>query len=608
MHDLRKMNQAMEHRGQDDHGLWSNNTIGVAHNRLAILDRSSLAKQPMVSDDGRYILIYNGEMYNFRELREELKKLGRKIESSGDTEVLFEALSFWGIEAIKRFNGMFAFAFYDLTLQKLYLGRDRYGVKPLYYAFLGETLVFASEEKAFKNISFFSMGIDTEALVEYFTFQNVITEKTFYRGISLVPAGSYLELQVDSNEFRHSIKKYWDFDFCENNELSNQKDVEDETERLLIQAVRRNLLSDVEIAQYLSGGIDTGLIASIATQETAGMKSFTVGFDVHNVRGLEMGFDERVHALEIARSLGMEYSDYVVKPGDLQDALVPLTWAIDTPRVGQSYPNFYAAKLASKKVKIVLSGTGSDEIFAGYPWRYFLGKEFKNYNDYAESYYNYWQRLIKDEEKSSFFEPIWKDINHVETSVIFRNILRGHGSDFRKNQITVNNSLYFEAKTFLAGLLNIEDKIHMHFGIENRVPFLDNDLVDFVMKLPLKFKLNNTLHQYKLDENTIGDKKRLVSTEASGKLILQSIYKKRLPDRGGWQKKQGFAAPDESWFRNANFGLIERELRNKNNEIYNFVSFSAVNAMLERHMSGRRNMRLLIWSLLTFKKWIDINL
>jgi asparagine synthase (glutamine-hydrolysing) len=562
----------------------------------------------MVSDDGRYILIYNGELYNFRELREELKKLGRKIESSGDTEVLLEALSFWGIEAIKRFNGMFAFAFYDLTLQKLYLGRDRYGVKPLYYAFLGETLVFASEEKAFKNISFFSMGIDTEALVEYFTFQNVITEKTFYRGISLVPAGSYLELQVDSNEFRHSIKKYWDFNFCENNELSNQKDVEDEIERLLIQAVRRNLLSDVEIAQYLSGGIDTGLIASIAAQETAGMKSFTVGFDVHNVSGLEMGFDERVHALEIARSLGMEYSDYVVKSGDLQDALVPLTWAIDTPRVGQSYPNFYAAKLASKKVKIVLSGTGSDEIFAGYPWRYFLGKEFKNYNDYAESYYNYWQRLIKDEEKSSFFEPIWKDINHVETSVIFRNILRGHGSDFRKNQITVNNSLYFEAKTFLAGLLNIEDKIHMHFGIENRVPFLDNDLVDFVMKLPLEFKLNTNLHQYKLDENTIGDKKRLVSTEASGKLILQSIYKKRLPDRGGWQKKQGFAAPDESWFRNANFGLIERELRNKNNEIYNFVSFSAVNAMLERHMSGRRNMRLLIWSLLTFKKWIDINL
>jgi asparagine synthase (glutamine-hydrolysing) len=277
----------------------------------------------MVSDDGRYILIYNGELYNFRELREELKKLGRKIESSGDTEVLLEALSFWGIEAIKRFNGMFAFAFYDLTLQKLYLGRDRYGVKPLYYAFLGETLVFASEEKAFKNISFFSMGIDTEALVEYFTFQNVITEKTFYRGISLVPAGSYLELQVDSNEFRHSIKKYWDFNFCENNELSNQKDVEDEIERLLIQAVRRNLLSDVEIAQYLSGGIDTGLIASIATQETAGMKSFTVGFDVHNVSGLEMGFDERVHALEIARSLGMEYSDYVVKSGDLQDALVP---------------------------------------------------------------------------------------------------------------------------------------------------------------------------------------------------------------------------------------------------------------------------------------------
>jgi asparagine synthase (glutamine-hydrolysing) len=172
----------------------------------------------------------------------------------------------------------------------------------------------------------------------------------------------------------------------------------------------------------------------------------------------------------------------------------------------------------------------------------------------------------------------------------------------------VNNSLYFEAKTFLAGLLNIEDKIHMHFGIENRVPFLDNDLVDFVMKLPLEFKLNTNLHQYKLDENTIGDKKRLVSTDASGKLILQSIYKKRLPDRGGWQKKQGFAAPDESWFRNANFSLIEKELRNKNNEIYNFVSFSAVNAMLEHHMSGRRNMRLLIWSLLTFKKWIDINL
>jgi len=298
-----------------------------------------------------------------------------------------------------------------------------------------------------------------------------------------------------------------------------------------------------------------------------------------------------------------------LQPGDMQSCIPELSKALDTPRVGQSYPNFFAAQLASRHVKVVLSGTGSDEIFGGYPWRYFAAMGTENFHEFSNAYYNYWQRLVPDQLKPQVFKPVWDVVRDYNTKDIFYNILRAHEGDKRGKFSNLNSSLYLEAKSFLIGLLNIEDKIHMHFGIENRVPYLDNDLVDFVLQLDPALKINNFgKNVYSIDENTSGDKKSFLKPSESGKRVLREIYESRLPTFGGWKEKKGFAGPDSSWFRGPSIGYLRHELLEKNHKMYDYLEFGEVSRVLENHISGRENRRLLLWSYLSLKNWLDINL
>ena len=604
--ELECMNRAIEHRGRDKSDFWRDGVVGLAHNRLAILDLSSRADQPMTSENGRFVFIYNGEVFNYKELRKELENEGISINSSGDTEVVFQSIIKWGMPVVKKFNGMFAFAFYDKLTKKLFICRDRYGIKPLYYTINSKKIYFASEEKAFKSMQNFQSVLDLEAVVEYFTFQNIFSNKTFYKNVHSLEPGTYLEISIQDSLKIKKIR-YWDFDFNEEKNLDNEDEIHEEVERLLVQAVKRQLASDVGVGQYLSGGIDTGLIASVVSDVKPNTATFTVGFDTTNVNGLELGFDESEAALGVATYFGLSNFKYQVKPGDMQDVVKKLTWILDTPRVGQSYPNYFAARLASEHVKVVLSGTGSDEIFGGYPWRYFNQSEMKSFEVYADEYYKYWQRLIKDEDKSKFFNPIKNQISQVDTKAIFLSILAQHEKNRNQDQNPINNSLYFEAKTFLNGLLNIEDKIHMNAGIENRVPFLDNDLVDFASKIPIEFKLIMGDRNKRIDENIWGDKKRLDTSNSSGKVVLQGLYRKRIPGQGGWHRKQGFSGPDGSWFKGPSLEYISNQLMKREHSMYEIISFDAVRENIDSHLSGKKNQRLLIWALLTMKNWIDIN-
>lgn len=466
---LKRMTDAIAHRGPDGEGHLVDGGLGLGHRRLAIIDLSPAGRQPMTFGDGRFVVTYNGELYNFRELRAELEALGHRFNSRSDTEVLLGAWAQWGVKALDRFNGMFALAIWDARERTLTLARDRYGIKPLYYTCVGDTLLFGSEVKAILAHGAYRTTLDKEALVEYFTFQNFFTDRTLFQDVRLLPAGTYLSIRAGASV--GAPVRYWDYHFVESEIRLKEEEYVEELDRLFRQAIKRQLVSDVEVGAYLSGGMDSGSITAVAAGEIPYLKSFTCGFGLHSASGLEMGFDERDAAEHMSYLYKTEHYEMVLKAGDMERVMPRLARHIEEPRVGQSYPNFYVAQLASKFVKVALAGTGGDELFGGYPWRYYRAVVNDDFEHYVDKYYSFWQRLIPNNVLQTVFAPIWSDVRHVWTRDIFRDVFHEHATKLTRPEDYVNHSLYFEAKTFLHGLLVIEDKLSMAHGMETRVPF-----------------------------------------------------------------------------------------------------------------------------------------
>jgi asparagine synthase (glutamine-hydrolysing) len=604
---LRRMTDAIAHRGPDGEGHYIDGVAGLGHRRLAIIDLSPAGHQPMLTRDRRYALTYNGEIYNFQELRVELESLGYQFRSRTDSEVLLYALAEWGEQALDRLNGMFAFALWDARERRLMLARDRYGVKPLYYAWCGKSFVFGSEVKALLAHPDFPTDLDKEGLLEYFTFQNFFTDRTLFKGVRLLPGGCHLTVLADGAS--PALRRYWDFHFEERATRRNAEDYARELDHLFLQAVSRQLVSDVDIGAYLSGGMDSGSITAVAARQIPDLKTFTVGFDLHSASGLEMSFDEREKAEHMSYLFRTEHYEMVLKAGDMERVMKRLVRQLDEPRVGQSYPNFYAAQLAAKFVKVVLSGAGGDELFAGYPWRYYRAATSTSFDHYIDQYYAYWQRLLDDTQARAVFAPLWPEIGHVSTRDIFRGVFNGKMPAPRTPEEYINHSLYFEAKTFLNGLLTVEDKMSMAHGLETRVPFLDNDLVDFAMRIPVRLKLANLDNAPRISENEPGDKAAAYFAATSdGKLLLRRVMNAHVPTEVAGRVKQGFSAPDASWFKGDSIDYVRRRLLNRNARIYDVMAPTAVASLIEDHIQGRHNRRLLIWSLLNLEYWLDIHL
>ncbi|MRR28861.1 asparagine synthase (glutamine-hydrolyzing), partial [bacterium] len=569
---LKRMSDSLVHRGPDGDGIYTDGAVGLAHRRLAIIDLSPAGHQPMVTTNGRYVITYNGEIYNFQELRLELESLGHQFRSRTDSEVALHAFVQWGERCVTRFNGMFAFAIWDREQHELFLARDRYGIKPLYYTFQQNTFLFASEQKAILAHPDVLREIDLEALLEYFTFQNIFTDKTFLRGISLLPAGCWAKLDAADTSGRLKPVRYWDFAFQEPENRIDEQEYLEELDRLFQQAVSRQLVSDVDVGAYLSGGLDSGSITAIAASQLPYIKTFTCGFDLRSASGLELAFDEREKAEYMSYLFHTEHYEMVLKAGDMERVLPKLAWHLEEPRVGQSYPNFYVAQLASKFVKVVLSGTGGDELFGGYPWRYYRAVVNSDFEDYVDKYYRFWQRLIPNQAIKQVFAPIWGDVKHVWTHDIFRDVFQKHDHKLTSPEDYVNHSLYFEAKTFLHGLLVVEDKLSMAHGIETRVPFLDNDLVDFAVRLPVRLKLQNLAEVVRHNENEPGPKTaKYFHKTKDGKLLLRRVMERHIPTDVTNAEKQGFSAPDASWFKGASIEYVRRILFNDRAQIYQFL-------------------------------------
>ena len=599
-----RMGEAIAHRGPDGHGSFVDGPMALAHRRLAIIDLTSAAAQPMASADGRYVLIFNGEIYNYRELRPVLTAAGCVFRSQSDTEVLLNALITWGEEALPRLNGMFAFAFWDSWERRLLLARDRYGIKPLYISQRGNSLIFGSEVKALLEHPDCSAEVDPDALVEYFTFQNFLTDRTLFSGVHVVPPGTHVTAGIGRPP---TSRRWWDFDFREPEVLVDPREEMEELSRLFQQAVQRQLVSDVPLGAYLSGGMDSGSVAAVASRETQGLTTFTVGFDLSSISGLELSYDERGAAEHLSYLFSTEQYEMVLKSGDLERVMPRYARYIEEPRVGQSYPNFYAAQLASKFVKVCLSGVGGDELFGGYPWRYYRAVANDSFDSYVAKYYEFWQRLVPDTDISEFLAPIWSEVTHTDPREVFRSVFGGNSALPETPEEYVNASLYFETKTFLHGLLLVEDKVSMAHGLETRVPFLDNDLVDFAMKVSVRRKLSNLSEAAALDENEPGRKtSRYFGRTNDGKVILRKMMENDfLPREVVEREKQGFSAPDATWFKGESLDYVRRTVLGPNAHVFDYVDRDRAMSFVEEHLSGNKNRRLFIWSMLSFELWLQ---
>jgi asparagine synthase (glutamine-hydrolysing) len=580
--------------------------LALGHRRLAVIDLTVKGHQPMSDNQKTVWLVYNGEIYNFPELKAELEKKGHAFASKSDTEVIIYSYLEWGIECIRKFNGMFAFALWDNEKNRLFLARDRYGIKPLYYSLKDGTLTFASEIKAMLQTPYHARPqVDLQVLNEYFTFQNTFTDNTLFKDVKTLMPGRFMEVPANDNE-QDSIQvhQYWDYKFAHENFRLSEMETAEEIRRLFIQSVKRELVSDVPLGSYLSGGMDTGSITALVRQNLGRISTFTCGFDLTSASGLELGFDERKFAEIMANQFKTEHYEVVLHAGDMEQVMPELIWHLEDLRLGQCYPNFYVSRLAGKFVRVVLSGGGGDELFGGYPWRYYRGINAISKDDYLKRYYNYWQRLISDDEKKQFFRPeIYREMN-TDTFRIFRLIFDTADLDPKNNDEYVNASLYFEIKTFLHGVFVVEDKVSMAQSLETRLPFLDNDLVEFAMKIPPRMKLNNLDKTIKMDEDEPGKLRKYFQTTGDGKNILRKAMQGIIPSEILEREKHGFSAPDASWFRGESIEYLKRMLCNSKARIYQFLNYDFVRAKIEEHASGKINHRLLIWSLLSFEWWL----
>ena len=557
--------------------------FALGHSRLSIIDLSEAGHQPMSNRVNGLWVTYNGEIYNFQELREELKNRGHSFFSRTDTEVILHLYEEYGADFVHHLNGMFALGLWDQRRGRLLLARDRYGIKPLYYTVAGEVLLFASEIKALLKYPGMEARLDETALMDYFTFQNTYGQTTLFEGLRIMAPGTMI--LVEDGRLRE--EKYWEFNFCEGPDQGEDYYREAVLEGLT-RAVDRQLVADVPVGSYLSGGMDSGSITALAARRIPRLMTFTGGFDVTTALPLESLFDERAKAEVMSRLFETEHYQMVIHAGDLQWALPRVIEHTEDLRLGMCYPGYYLARLAGKFVKVVLGGPGGDEVMAGYPWRYKLVAEETDPGRFEDRYYQYWSRLVPDSERASFFSPEFLARNRDHSPrESFRQAMVAAQSDH-----PVKKALHFEARTFLHGILVLDDKLSMAHSLESRVPLLDDDLVDLVTAIPVKYLINQDwLPEAGTDENL------------AGKYIMRRAMSDLLPAEIVTGRKLGFSAPEQSWYQQKLSDYVTELILGGKARERNYFNFVTLERILQEHFTGSVNHRLLIWSLLSFEWW-----
>ena len=623
---IKKMCDSIEHRGPDDYGYYTDKFASIGNRRLSIIDLNK-GKQPIHNEDKTIWVVFNGEIYNFLDIKDELEKRGHNFYTNTDTEVIVHAYEEYKEDCVKLFRGMFAFCVYDLNERKLFLARDRIGKKPLYYTNDIERFLFASELKAILCDEEFKKEINLEALHHYLTFGYIPTPLSILHGIKKLEPGHYLVFK----DKEISIEKYWDVSF---NEIrSDENYFASRLFETLKDSVKSRLISDVPLGALLSGGIDSSIIVGLMSKLNNNVKTFSIGFN-------EKDFDELKYARIISEKFNTDHKELNVSVDLIRD-LPGIVKQLDEPFVDPSaLPTYYVCKLARKYVKVVLSGDGGDELFAGYtryntwiqdkivpyykiiPWFLRNGlsnisgmiyektdnsffRKFKKINDLSQlNKEERWMaklNLFNEEEKKSLF---WKKPLEKTT----RNFLE---KDFGKNnefpdsfnvlnyyfrncnsKIFLNKMLYADMKTFLLddGLFKV-DRMSMYNSLEVRNPFLDTYVIDLATSIPSYMKIKNGVNKYIL------------------KRAFSNLLPKEILERG----KQGFDVPIKYWINNELNDLINTNLISDIKE-RGFFNSEYVKKIIEEHNKDLRDNSRRIWALLMFELWnkiyidnIDVN-
>jgi asparagine synthase (glutamine-hydrolysing) len=597
---LGAMTGAIAHRGPDGDGFFCDGPVGLGHRRLAIIDLAT-GDQPMSSDDGSVVLIFNGEIYNFRELRRELEARGATFRTASDTEAIVRAYEAWGVECLGRLRGMFAFALWDKARRRLFLARDRVGIKPLVYAWDGRRLLFASEIKALLEDPELPRDLDWDALRDYLTLHYIPSPRTIFRSIRKLPPASYLVFDQDRAE--PEIRRYWDLHFSADPRPS-EADWLDGLRFHLTDAVRSHLVSDVPIGAFLSGGVDSSTVVALMAQATAGrVRTFSIGFD-------DADFDELQHAREVARRYDTQHFEYVVKPNALE-TLPRLAWQFDEPFADSSaLPTYYVSKITREHVTVALSGDGGDENFLGYT-RYARaqrlherldafpavlarpllglaarllapGARGQGYLDLlgappVDRYFKLVAYQRSETLRSLLSAAARERVSPVVTPGLFRRLAaEGRTPDY------ASTLQYLDIHCYLPeDILTKVDRTSMAVSLEARVPLLDHVLMEYVATMPTRLKLR----------------------DGAGKLILKRAMAADLPAGILDRRKMGFGLPIASWFRRELTDYVRDVLTGGRTRQRGLVDPVAVSALLDEHQSGGRDRSSQIWALLALEEW-----
>jgi asparagine synthase (glutamine-hydrolysing) len=596
---LRAAADVLAHRGPDDVGFLSEPGLGFAFRRLSIVDVSS-GHQPLSNEDGTIWIVYNGEIYNHRDLRSELEALGHRYRTQSDSETIVHAYEQWGDACVERLRGMFVFAIWDRRSRRLFVGRDRVGIKPLYHARVGSTFVCASEVKALFAFPGVPRTVHLPALVEHLTLRYTPAPATLFAGIEKLPPGHVMH--VDARGVGPA-KRYWSVTYEPKIAISDDEALT-ELERRLTESVRLRLMSEVPLGALLSGGVDSSVVVALMSRLLARpVQTFSVGFD-------EEGYSELPYARQVADHLGTEHREIVVGPGDLANLLPHLAWHQDEPvSEPAAIPTFLVSRLARETVTVVLTGEGGDELFAGYP-KYaaepvartlaalpkvvrerWLGDgvdrlpfgfrklqvvaRSARFRDEAERLAAWFAGFAGDERKRLLSDRLALH-DHAAASA-FRETL-----DRSTAKRPLDRMLDVDLQLWLADdLLMKMDKMSMAASIEARVPLLDHPLVEWAARLPDRHKVNG----------------------ARGKVLLKRLARTLLPRGVVDRPKVGFTVPLSPWFRGPLRELLQDTLLGPTALSRGYYHEATLRRYVEDHLAGRKDRARELWTLLTLELW-----
>lgn len=621
---------SLEHRGRDDEGVWTSEPVDDAgrraclgHRRLSIIDPSPAGHQPMLSADGRLALTFNGEIYNYRELRSELEAKGRRFRTDTDTEVLLAAFEEWGVDCLERLNGMFAFAVWDSGTRTVTMARDRLGIKPLYYAEVpGEngtagSFIFASEIKAILASGLVERALDAEALNQYLTFLWTPDPHTLFRGIHTLPPAHVLTLRDE----QLTVRQWWDVSFDEIEEGRSEEWWRERVLETLSRVVRMEMVADVPLGSFLSGGVDSSSIVALMKEAAAPRRvsTYTVGIESKDLR-YDIIPDDVEWARKVNDLLDTDYHERMLEPHVI-DLLPKLVYHMDVPPIDMAIPSYLVSSAARETVKVMLSGMGGDEVFAGYPRQMAMkiasafdpvprllrrplmravatvlpgglpGKltaPLRNMKKFARSaaldfenrYLGYGTYFTDSAKQELYTDEMRERVSGLDAYYLHRRYFsRVRGA------APLNRLLYVDLKTFLPCLnLDTTDKTSMAANLEVRVPFLNYEMVELAARMPPHLKLRGFKRKY----------------------ILKRAAERLLPKEVVWRKKAGFGAPLRSWLRGplremTNDLLSEDRLRRRG-----LFRPEVVQKIVRENLSGREDYNLQVFQLLTLELWQQI--